>query len=359
MKVKVKKIKLNKHIQAGLLNIARCCPCVLSITKFQPRSITISLVSRCNLRCIMCNYWKSAPKNELTTQKVKDILKQAKELGCASCCFYGGEPMMRSDIFELIKYAHNLGFKVNMISNGYLIEAKRASMLAESGLNDIVISIDALGDIHDEIRGMKGCFEKAIVAIQELRKNHINVTVASLLMKCTMKDKRIIDLISLMEKMRLSVTIQLLDFNPFYFKDNQNKNDLWITSEHQNELNRLIDELLVIKKRKPELIGNSIASLEYIRTYFKDPKRADIPCYQVYLGDLWVDSEGKLFICQTLPPVGDLKKEKLEDIIFSEKYRKRLKRAFFKECPGCSCGYSTNVNYHFPNNFRYLIDRNK
>ena len=83
----------------------------------------------------------------------------------------GGEPMLRKDIFELVRYANELGYHVGMDSNGYLIDANAAKKkLAESGLESIAISIDAVGEIHDELRGLKGCFDNAITAIQELRK---------------------------------------------------------------------------------------------------------------------------------------------------------------------------------------------
>ena len=58
--------------------------------------------------------------------------------------------MLRKDIFELVRYANELGYHVGMDSNGYLIDANAAKKLAESGLESIAISIDAVGEIHDE-----------------------------------------------------------------------------------------------------------------------------------------------------------------------------------------------------------------
>jgi len=84
------KMDYDKYIRLLLLNIARYYPKILSIVKFKPNSIEIALTNRCCCKCIMCNYWKLGSNDELTTQEVKDILNQAKELGCKNCTLYGG-----------------------------------------------------------------------------------------------------------------------------------------------------------------------------------------------------------------------------------------------------------------------------
>lgn len=356
-------IKINKFMKLSLkmilLNFARCDPRILSSIKFEPNRIQISVTNRCCCKCIMCDYWKLNTTNELDIEEIKNILNQAREIGVKTCNLYGGEPMMRRDIFELIEYANNLGFEVEMISNGFLIDKTNAKKLARSGLKNITISIDAIGDVHDEIRGVRGAYNKAILAIQELRKNNVRVTIGTLLMKKTLKNKNILKLIKLMKNLGFPVFIQLIDFSFPYFKDDSYKNELWIEEEDQEELEDLISKLIVMKKGNPKLIINSISSLEYIKKYFIDPKRADIPCYFIYSGRLWVDSSGKLYTCQGLPPVGDLRTERLKDIIFSEKYNIGLRKAFMKKCPGCSCGYSTNANSHFPFIMKYLAEKLK
>ena len=350
------KMDYDKYIRLILLNIARYYPKILSIVKFKPNSIEIALTNRCCCKCIMCNYWKLGSNDELTTQEVKDILNQAKELGCKNCTLYGGEPMLRKDIFELVRYANELGYHVGMDSNGYLIDANAAKKLAESGLESIAISIDAVGEIHDELRGLKGCFDNAITAIQELRKNNVTVVVHSLLMSKTLENENILKLIKFMENLGFPVFIQLLTYSPFYFKNNPSEEDLWITERDQKELEILVDKLIEIKKRNPKLLVNSVPSLEYIRKYFRDPKREDIPCYLMYMGRLWVDYQGKLYLCQSLPPIGDLRRNKIVDIISSDNFANKLKRAFMKQCPGCSCGYSTNVHSHIsPVMVKYLV----
>jgi MoaA/NifB/PqqE/SkfB family radical SAM enzyme len=354
---RVDKVKIQKVLPLTVLNLARYIPRMFPLVTFKPSAIEIALTAKCCLKCIMCNYWRLDSSDELTTGEVKDILSQAKELGGQICNLYGGEPMLRKDIFEVIEYASGLGFDVRLLSNGYLINKTSARKLAESGTGRAYISIDALREVHDEIRGVRGAFDRAIAAIQELRRNNIGVQIDALLMRKTLEDRNIIQLITYMEEFGFPVYIQLLDFSPFYFKNNPNQDELWIPEGEQEEIEELVDELIKIKSRNPKLIINSIPALEYIRRYFRDPERADVPCYFVYLRGLWVDSQGKLYICQTLPPVGDLRKQRLKDIISSETYKERLQRAFMKECPGCGCGYSTNVDRLPSNMLKHFINK--
>ena len=72
-----------------------------------PKYIMIGLTYRCQANCIHCCtgcYPKDKDK-ELTTQEVKKIIDQCRELGTAAINFFGGEPLLREDVLELIKYS--------------------------------------------------------------------------------------------------------------------------------------------------------------------------------------------------------------------------------------------------------------
>ena len=49
---------------------------------------------------------------------------------------------------------------------------------------------------------------------------------------------------------------------------------------------------------------------------------------------------------------GNVRKTPLKDILASEKYRRAHQAMFYKKCPGCSCGYTTNVRYSTPLQFK-------
>jgi radical SAM protein with 4Fe4S-binding SPASM domain len=94
----------------------------------------------------------------------------------------GGEPMERSDIYDLIRYGRDLGLRMVMATCGYLIDEKSISKLKEAGILALSISLDgASAQTHDKFRQTKGAFDLAIkaarVACQAGVRFQINTTV--------------------------------------------------------------------------------------------------------------------------------------------------------------------------------------
>jgi len=80
----------------------------------------------------------------------------------------GGEPLLRKDFFEIMGYAHELGFQWGMTSNATLITADIARRLADCGMQTISVSIDGLPETHDRLRGLPGGYGLAMQGIQHL-----------------------------------------------------------------------------------------------------------------------------------------------------------------------------------------------
>jgi len=143
--------------------------------------ISWNVTKRCNLYCKHC-YRESSPEEsingELTTEEGKKLLDEISRAGLQIVVFSGGEPLMRPDIFELIKYASSIGITPLMGSNGTLITEEIASKLKESGLNAIAISVDSMDpEIHDEFRGSKNALDRALNGIKNCLAADIKVQV--------------------------------------------------------------------------------------------------------------------------------------------------------------------------------------
>jgi MoaA/NifB/PqqE/SkfB family radical SAM enzyme len=113
--------------------------------------LDMELTERCNNDCIHC--WINLPaddvrvrKRELTTNKIKEILKESSSLGCLTVRFTGGEPLLREDFGELYVYARRLGMKVMLFTN--------ATLLTPS-LTDLFARVPPLVPIEITVFGMK------------------------------------------------------------------------------------------------------------------------------------------------------------------------------------------------------------
>ena len=97
--------------------------------------LDIELTERCNNDCIHCCINRpaddaAARSREMPTGRIKDILRQAAELGCLTVRFTGGEPLLRPDARELYLFARQLGLKVLLFTNARLITPELADLFA-------------------------------------------------------------------------------------------------------------------------------------------------------------------------------------------------------------------------------------
>ena len=134
--------------------------------------IAYNCTAKCNLRCLHC--YSSATSNncddELTTCQAKQLLSQLSQVNCPVVLFTGGEPLLRSDLFELLAEAKRLGLKPVISSNGTLIDSAAAEKLAKTGIRYVGISIDGQQEFHDRFRQTKGCFKAAVTGIENCAK---------------------------------------------------------------------------------------------------------------------------------------------------------------------------------------------
>jgi len=133
--------------------------------------------SRCNLFCRHCYSSSSAAKAEpeLTTDEAKLMIDDLAEFGCPVLLFSGGEPLMRGDLFELVRFATERGMRAVLSTNGTLITSESAAELSEAGIAYVGVSLDGLEEKNDLFRGRDGAFGAALNGIECARRAGIKV----------------------------------------------------------------------------------------------------------------------------------------------------------------------------------------
>ena len=138
-----------------------------------PRWLLAELTYACPLQCPYCsnplNY--AHINDELSTEDWKRVLKQSREMGAVQLGFSGGEPLLRSDLIELVQYSHQLGYYSNLITSGYSMDEAKIIALKKAGLDHIQISLQASSqELNDYIAGTESFEQKKTVA--KLVKKH-------------------------------------------------------------------------------------------------------------------------------------------------------------------------------------------
>ncbi len=151
----------------------------------KPRLIFWELTKGCNLRCIHCraSATELSSPSDLSTQAARDIIDQIAEVSSPILVLSGGEPLFRSDIFQLARYGTDKGLRVALATNGTLVTKQVAKKIVDSGVKRVAISLDgADAATHDTFRGIPGAFDAAITGFRNLKELgmsvQINTTIA-------------------------------------------------------------------------------------------------------------------------------------------------------------------------------------
>ena len=155
-------------------------PVAKTMERFVPLVVSWNITRECNLKCSHCyiNATDKKLENELNTQEAKNLMDQIYQVSRPLLILSGGEPLLRPDIFELIKYGSKIGLKMGLGSNGSLIDEAAAAKLREASIATVSISLDSnIPKQHDEFRGVPGSWKKAVEACKVLRRNNVLVQV--------------------------------------------------------------------------------------------------------------------------------------------------------------------------------------
>jgi Fe-coproporphyrin III synthase len=132
---------------------------------------------RCNLRCVHC-YSHSRDETysgELSTDEAERFIDGLGEFKAPVLLFSGGEPLIRPDLYQLIRRAKSAGMRAVISTNGTLITEKVAAELKDIGLSYVGISLDGLRDVNDRFRGVTGAYDLALAGIRNCIKAGVKV----------------------------------------------------------------------------------------------------------------------------------------------------------------------------------------
>jgi len=150
-----------------------------------PRLIAWELTNACNLACIHCraSAIKDPAPDELSTAEAKHFVDELLEYK-PIIILTGGEPLLRSDVYDIAKYASGHGLRVVLATNGTLLTPDIAKKLKDVGIQRVSISIDgSTKETHDIFRGETGAFEAALFGIDILKNAGISFQINTTITK--------------------------------------------------------------------------------------------------------------------------------------------------------------------------------
>lgn len=287
----------------------------------------------CNFKCKHCwsRAWNEIFNNELTTEEIKnaflDISKNfnAKNITIAVT---GWEPLLRKDLFEVMKYAKSLWFSWWMVSNWFLVNENIVKKAKESWMSTIDISIDWTEEIHDNFRNMRWSYQKSINAINlYLNEKFLN----SLRITTTVHSKNI-DLLDEMYEnfLRLWITKwRLLSVDPIW-RANEN-NDILLNKKEYIKLLNYIKE----KRAEKWKINVTYWCAHFLWDKYEDEVRGNFFYCATWINIGSILHNWDIFVCPNVPRKGNLIQWNIKTDSFSEVWKNKFN--FFRDKNRTSC----------------------
>lgn len=279
-----------------------------------PFSVTIELLTECNLRCKHC-YIPNHDNDGLNTGAIIRILHELKELGTLSIILTGGEIFLRKDIFEIIEVARNLHFRVFLLSNATLLDEDKIKRLANLHISEFSVSVYSMKDsIHDSITKVSGSLKNTIDNVLIMKKYGIKVKFKTPLMKDN--------------KLEYKELKEFCDKNGF---------------EHE------ISHIITSKNNSDDSTHSLRVEQDDLMTILKDidqPRVLDINfgihdeiCSIIYY-NFYIDSQGDAYPCNSFfYKIGSIFESSIKDIWENSSQLKKVRsitRKDLKECTDCN-----------------------
>ena len=165
--------------------------------------IAWNITRKCNYYCKHC-YSNSIYEEDVDTLELKEIYRIIDEFADNNVpviLLSGGEPLIRDDIFDIIKYIASKNIRISLSTNGSLIDQVTACKLKSMGISYVGISLDGTREKNDDFRGMIGAFDNALRAIENCHRVGQKVGLRFTLQKNNYKD--VPNILNLMEEMKV------------------------------------------------------------------------------------------------------------------------------------------------------------
>ncbi len=147
-----------------------------------PEFVSFTITNACNLRCKMCGQWseegymhadEARLRREMGLDDWERLVDELADHGVRFVLLRGGEPFLFPGIIDLLEYINGCGMFISIDTNGTMLKTYAAD-LVHIGDVHLTISVDGPEEIHDQVRGVEGSFQRlheGIGALQTLEQD--------------------------------------------------------------------------------------------------------------------------------------------------------------------------------------------
>lgn len=284
-----------------------------------PFRIQIDITDQCNFCCPTCSKWREPHvKQELTLHEWQSVLKKIGTLPVLrEISISGGEPFLRPDLFEILRFAKQQHLRIVLISNGWNISRDVLKELQHIGVDCLIVSLNSLhASVHDKSRNQPGSHRQLMQCIDDWRSLPGKMRFCLETVVTEANCGELSELAQFVEKMELGgILFQVLAPHQSHYSFSGNqvmapsaydwfvKEPSWI--KDYEALRREINTVLKMQKEGIPIL-NPPDQLRRFPLYYEEPDKVrKVPCLGT-LSRMYIDPYGDIRICYGFPPVGNI-----------------------------------------------------
>lgn len=312
------------------------------------------LTYQCNLNCPYCYVGENRKKDELTTQEWFRVIDQIPWYSFVT--IVGGEPLIRKDFIQILeKTAKKTLGKLNVVTNGILINDEIIDAFIRTKMMLLSVSLDGYGEMHDKNRGCEGIFDTVIANLEKLNSKKTKrpmVDIKTIVLENNLED--LPKLYKLCNEMNFDfLSISFLRNNDL--KQNsilrENFGEEFYAQKHPiqsyfdvEHFKEVYKEIIGMKGKTKLRFAPKFGDKYIIEDIDKFFKSGEKPIKEIYkpclypFSNMMINPEGDVYPCLSYK-IGNVREKTLKEVFNEPKYccfRKNLKASgVFEACQMC------------------------
>jgi sulfatase maturation enzyme AslB (radical SAM superfamily) len=305
----------------------------------------------CDARCEMCSNWQRGDrKSDLTLDQIDQVFSSPLWRNVEMANLSGGEPTTRNDMVEISEVFINrlpklrkIGINTTGLTPHRAIPmlTRTAEICHERGVMfSARVSIDGIGDIHNDVRQVKRGFDKALETIRAMQalqeRVPFNFGISTTLFSRNIDDAE--NVLAWAKREHLDIVFNMVRFT----EPMLGNADLAGTVKPVGHDEQRIREFLLDRVREdPLLDGQSYIHMHYADMIGNGYHRLE-PCPFQTQG-VMLNPDGGMFFCENSDVIGNAVTEDPEELYFRASSQKHRAWIRDEKCPGCLSPCQLNV----------------
>ena len=304
--------------------------------------------SACNCRCVMCDIWKDNKNlKQLTENDIRDLLISLKKLGTRQVLMSGGEALLNPNFFRFCELLQKQNIKISLLSTGLTLKKNAESLV--QWVDDIIVSLDGNEETHNFIRNIPDAYQKLKEGVQYIKRIDpgFKITARTVIHRLNFRHwPAIINSAKAIGLDRISflpADVSSHAFNREVLWSDQRQQEILLSENELEELKTITEKVIDMTAEDSHFIAEEPGKLRKIYDYYAafyglNPfpyKKCNAPWVSTV-----VEADGTVRPCFFHPPMGNIRKDSLENILNSKqsiRFRKELDMNTDGTCVKCVC----------------------